>query len=139
MPATGKHVLTNASVRVNSVDLTDHVKRVTVTRTADEVEVTAMGDTAKAFAIGLGDDKYDVDFYQDFAAGKIDATLWPLYGGSQFLVEVWPSGTTTSSTNPKFSSTATLPNYGPLDGDIGSADMVSVTFHSVGAIARATA
>lgn len=138
MAATGKHVLKDASVTVNSVDLSDHVKKVTITRQTDEVEVSAMGDTAKSFALGLSDDKYDVDFYQDFATGEIDATLWPLYGGSQFLVEVWPSGTTTAPTNPKFSSTCTLPTYGPLDGDIGSADMVSVTFHSVGAIQRAT-
>jgi hypothetical protein len=139
MAATGKHVLKNASIKVNSVDLSDHCKKVTVNQKYDEVDVSAMGDTAKVTALGLSDSSFDVDFYQDFASGKVDATMFPLNGGSQFLVEVWPDGTTTSPTNPKFSATVILPNYGPLDGDIGSADMISVTFKAQQAIARATA
>ncbi len=138
MAATGKHVLINAALVVNSVDLSDHVRKVTITRTADEVDVTAMGDTAKQVALGLSDDSFAVDFYQDFAASEVDATLWPLFGGSQFVVSAWPSGTTTSSTNPKFSATCILPSYNPLDGDIGAADMTSVTFKAVTAITRAT-
>jgi hypothetical protein len=50
-----KFVLTNASVSVNGVDLSDHVQSVTVETTRDDVEVTAMGATYKSYLGGLGD------------------------------------------------------------------------------------
>ena len=37
------------SVTVNSVDLSDHVTAVTINRTFDELEVTAMGDLGHKF------------------------------------------------------------------------------------------
>lgn len=135
-----KHVLKSAAVKVNSVDLSDHVRAVTIARTFDEVDVTAMGDTAKQTALGLSDDSFEVDFLQDYDTGKVDATLWPLLGGSTFLVEVWPSGTTTAATNPKFSATCVMVNYNPIAGAQGAANETTVTFKANGvAIARATA
>ncbi len=41
-------------VKINSVDLSDHVTSITLNRTFDELEVTAMGDTAHKFVKGLG-------------------------------------------------------------------------------------
>ena len=139
MSEVAKHVLKNASLVVNAVDLSDHVKSLTVDSKADEVDVTAMGDTAKQTAVGLSDDSFTVDFYQDYAAAKVDATLWPIKGGSLFLVSAWPDGTTTSATNAKFSATSILPSYQPIAGDIGAANMTSVVFKAQAAIARATA
>ena len=43
-----KFVLTDASVTINSVDLSDHVASVTLDITADEVEETAFGQTFKS-------------------------------------------------------------------------------------------
>ena len=39
----------NVGVKINSVDLSDHVTAVTINRVFDELEVTAMGDTAHKF------------------------------------------------------------------------------------------
>ena len=135
-----KHVLKSASVVVNNVDLSDHVKAVTISSKFDEVDVTAMGDTAKQTALGLSDDAFSVDFLQDYDAAKVDATLFPLYSaGSAIVVAVWPSGTTTSATNPKFSATAIMTNYDPLAGAIGAANETTVNFKCQQAIQRATA
>jgi len=46
-------VLTNVSVSYNSVDLSDHVESVEINQSYDEVEITAMGATAKSFSPGL--------------------------------------------------------------------------------------
>ena len=40
-------------VTLNSVDLSDHVTSATINRSFDELEVTAMGDTAHKFVKGL--------------------------------------------------------------------------------------
>jgi len=134
-----KHVLKNAALVVNSVDLSDHVRAVTVSSKYDEVDVTAMGDTAKQTALGLSDDSFQVDFLQDYDASEVDATLWPLYsGGSSFLVKAWPSGTTSSTINPCYSATCIMANYDPIAGDIGSANQTTVMFKAQAAIGRAT-
>lgn len=136
-----KHVLVGAAITINAVDLSDHVKSVAISSKKDEVDVTAMGDTSKQVALGLGEDQFSVDFLQDYAAAEVDATLWPLYsGGSSFNVSVWPSGTVTSATNPKYwSGTVVMSNYDPLSGGVGAANETTVVFKSQTAIQRATA
>ncbi len=43
----------NVGVKINSVDLSDHVTAVTINRSFDELEVTAMGDSSHKFVKGL--------------------------------------------------------------------------------------
>lgn len=134
-------VLTNASVTYNSVDLSDHVESVEIDYAYDDVEVTAMGATAHSFAPGLRNDKITVNFYQDFASGKVDATLNALVGsatGAALVVK--PVATTVSSTNPSYTMTASPYTYQPLSGKVGEASMTSVEFRPVagGYIVRAT-
>jgi hypothetical protein len=94
-------VMTNAQVFVNGVDLSDHASKVTVEDTRDTVDVTAFGATSKAIQKGLGDAKITVDFFQDFAAGKVHATLSPLIASTTpFAVEVRPVNGARSTTNP---------------------------------------
>ena len=124
-------ILTNAYCIVNSVDLSDHVRSVTIETTDDDVDITAMGATAKAYAKGLGDANITVEFLQDFAAAKVDATLWPLKSGSStFTVGVRPVNAARSTTNPEYQITAMLFGYNPLDGGVGDASTTSVTFRN---------
>ena len=124
-------VLTNAFVSVNGVDLSDHVTAVTIETTDDDVEITAMGAVAKAYAKGLGDANMTVTFLQDFAAGKVDATLYPLKAGNTtFTVAVRPTNAVASPTNPEYRITAMLFGYNPLDGSIGDASSTDVTFRN---------
>ena len=137
-----KVVLVDASVVINSVDLSDHVQKVTIDSKKDTVEVTSMGDSSKEYLLGLGDATVAVDFFQDFAAGKVDATLYPLHSNSSvFPIIVKPTSAAVSATNPSYSGTFILPEYVPLDGAVGAASMMSVTFQnaSQAGIVRATA
>src|SRR3990172_1030137 len=110
-----KHVLKNAALTVGTVELSDHVKSVSLNSKYDEVDDTMMGATSKTIALGLTDDSIEVQFAQDYDASEVDATLWPLYsGGSSFVVSAWPSGTSTSATNPKYSATCVMGNYDPI-------------------------
>lgn len=135
-------VLRNAAVRINSVDLSDHITEVTVNMTQADVDVTAMGAGGRQRIVGIRDDSFTMTALSDFAAGKIDATLWPLFSatdGSLFLVEVWANGTTTTSTNPKYSGTCILTEYTPIAGAVGDAATTPVTLPVNGTIAKATA
>ncbi len=131
-------VLTNASVVVNGVDLSDHVDTVVVTTDTDDVDITAMGASAHQHAPGLRNDSFSITFLQDFAASKVDQTLFPLLGNTGFSVVVKPVASAVSTTNPSFTGTCLLLKYSPLNGKVGSRSDTQVDFPCTGLIVRAT-
>jgi hypothetical protein len=124
--------LTNAQVFVNGVDLSDHTEKVTVTDDRAKVDVTAMGATAIAYQKGLGDAKISIDFFQDFAAGKVHATLQPLISSTTpVAVEVRAVNAPRSATNPAFLlAAALLFTYTGLDGKVGDASKMTAEFQN---------
>ena len=129
-------VLKNAYVMINNVDLSDHVKQVTVNYSAESLENTAMGATTKSRQGGLLDWSVEVEFYQDYASGKVDATLFPLVGAAAFAIHVKPENATISAANPDFTGNVILPEYSPVSGSVGELSTVSVTFEAAGALTR---
>jgi hypothetical protein len=124
----GKFVLKNASVVINGVDLSNHCSKVTIATTFDDVDMTSFGDTYKEHAQGMGDATMTFTFFQDFAAGSLDATLWPLsQSGSTFLISVKPTSAAVSSTNPRYDMNGILLSYNPIDGGVGDASSTDVS------------
>jgi hypothetical protein len=142
MPA-GTHIFSDAFVSINAVDLSDHVKSATLTYGADAQEDTAMGDTTKSNASGLKDWTIEVEFYQDYSAAKVDATLFPLVGGAAVAFELRDNKTQAVAVdNPKFTGTGIVESYQPVGGGVGEMAMTSCTLRPGGAtptLTRATA
>jgi Flp pilus assembly protein TadG len=123
--------LTQAQVIINGVDLTDHCSAVHLTDSRAPVDITAMGATNLTFTKGLGDGKASFDFFQDFSAAKVHATLQPLIGSTTpFTVEVRGTIAARSATNPAFLMSALLFTYPMLDGKIGDANSASYEFQN---------
>lgn len=121
--------LTDAHIIVNGVVLSDHANSVTVEDTRDPKDITAFGATSKATTKGLGDAKITVTFFQDFAAGKVHATLQPLIGSSTGVtIEVRATSAARSATNPAALMTGLLMNYNMLDGDVGEPSEIEAEF-----------
>lgn len=124
-------VLRDVSVTVNSVDLSDHVRSVTITEEAPEVDVTAMGAAAQQFLLGIPDATIEVEFLQDFASAEVHATLQPLAGeNSPFPVVVLPTSDAVGASNPSATMQAVLPNYSGIAGSIGDASTTTATFRN---------
>jgi len=132
-----KFALTDASVVINSVDLSDHVQSVEIEYSADTVEVTAMSDAAHNYVPGLLVQSINCTFLQNFAASKVDATLAPLIGAAAFTVTVKPTSGAVSATNPSYSGSFILGDYQPIGGSVGGEATASATF-MVGAAAGVT-
>src|SRR5690349_17620344 len=115
---------------VGGVDLSDHVRAIEVQMNNADVDVTAMGATSQQHAPGLRDDRIIVTFFQDYAASKVDQTLNPLIGAtSGSTVVAYATGTTATSTSPKWSMIGVLLDYSPLNvGAPGDASQTQVTF-----------
>lgn len=126
-----KHVLKDAQVVVNAVDLSDHVSAVTVETTRPEVDVTAMGADYMETMPGIPDATITVSFFNDYAAGEVYATLQPLsLTDTPFTVAVRPTTAAISATNPEMQMSALMYSFNPLGGDVGSANTTDVTFRN---------
>ena len=126
------------------VDLSNHVKSVTINRTFDELEVTAMGDTGHKFVAGLEASTIAVDFFNDTATASVLQTLNTLVGTSasfkicQTTVPGSPSTATISATNPLYSGLVLVNKLTPVNGTVADISMQSLTFTVNGAITVAS-
>ena len=132
-------VLYDAYLSVAGVDLSDHVRSVTVDAGQNMADDTAMGDAFVSNAAGLATWSVSVEFLQDYATGKVDATLAPLLGiGTTAALVVKPTSGSVTGTNPSYSGTGILESYNPIGGSVGDQSMASATFQSASALTRAT-
>jgi len=132
-----KIVLTDASITINSIDLSDNANSVTVNYEVDSVEVTAFGDTGHNFTGGLRNLSVEVALMQDYAAANVEATIYPLVGTTTTLV-IKPTSSAASATNPQYTITgAFLASHTPVAGAVGELSMTTLTFTG-GTIAKST-
>ena len=122
---------------VNSVDLSDHVTAVTINRTFDELEVTAMGDSGHKFVKGLEAASLTIDFLNDTATGEVLQTLQAAYG-TNVTVTAKQTSSAVSATNPLYTMTCLINNTTPVNGAVADLSTQSVTWNVMGTIAITT-
>jgi hypothetical protein len=114
-------------VTLNSVVLTDHCTAATINRSFDELEVTAMGDTAHKFVKGLESSTITLDFLSDTAAANVNATLQAAWGTTVPLT-LKQTSAAVSATNPLYSTTILVNNTTDINGAVGDIATQSITF-----------
>jgi hypothetical protein len=124
--------------KINSVDLSDLVTAVTINRTFDELEVTAMGDTAHKFVKGLEASSVTIDFLNDTASAKTLATLQAAWGTTVTAVFIQTKGTAVSATNPLYTVSLLINNTTDINGAVGDIGTQSITFTANSTVAVTT-
>ena len=122
-------------VKVNSVDLSDHVNQVTLNRNFDQLEVTAMGDSGHRFIKGLEASSITLDFLNDTASASVLQTLQAAWGTNVTLVLLQNKGTAVSATNPLYTMTVLVNNTTDINGATGDLSTQNVTWQVSGTIA----
>jgi hypothetical protein len=125
-------------VKVNTVDLSDLTTAVTLNRSFDELEVTAMGDLGHKFVKGLEASSVTLSFLNDTATAKTLATLQAAWGTSVTCVLLQEKGTAVGATNPLYTFTALVNNTTDINGAVGDIGTIDVTWTINGAITVAT-
>ena len=125
-------------VKVNSVDLSDHVTAVTLNRSFNELAVTAMGDTGEKFVKGLETSSVSISFLNDTASANVLATLQAAWGTSVTVVLLQEKGTAVSATNPLYTMTCLINNTTDINGGVGDLGTQDVTWTVNGAVTVAT-
>ena len=128
----------NVGVKINSVDLSDHVTAVTLNRTFDELEVSAMGDSSHRFVKGLESSSVTIDFLNDTAAANVLATLQAAWGTTVTCVLLQTKGTVVSATNPLYTVSILVNNTTDINGAVGDIGTQSITFTCNSTVAVAT-
>ena len=124
-------------VTVNAVDLSDHVSSVTLNRSFDELEVTAMGDSGHKFVKGLEASSVTIDFFNDTATSKVLQTLQATWGTST-TVTLKQTSAATSATNPLYTMTCLVNGTTDINGAVGDLGTQSVTWNVNGTVAVST-
>lgn len=123
---------------VDGVDLSDFVQSVTLNWNANELDVTAMGDSGIRRIKGLEDNSISIDFLNDNATSATLQTLCDNFG-ENVTVTVKNSSAATSASNPLFTMTCLINGITPVNGAVGDVSTQSVTWNVSGAIAKTTA
>jgi hypothetical protein len=121
-------ILSNPSVTVNSVDLSDQCTSASFTERYAELTATAFGDLANKYVKGLGDHEVTLTLYMSYAASETYATLKDLVGTTTTVI-VKPAAGTDSATNPGFTLTGAYLAELPHTFALGELSSIDVTFH----------
>jgi len=140
-------VLTNVEVTINGVDLSDRIASISLGSTYDVLETTAFAGTtgavgnvplaAKTRTAGLVDNSVTFEFHQDFAAGEVEATIYPLLGTTVPVFVQPVAAANVSADNPSYSFQAVISEWTPLNGAVGELATASVTWPISGPITKA--
>ena len=125
-------------VKVNSVDLSDHVQSVTLNRKFDEISVTAMGDSSVKAVKGLESSSVTIDFLNDTASANVLATLQAAWGTTVTLVLLQDKGAAVSATNPLYTMSVLVNGTTDINGAVGDIGMQSVTWNCNSTVAVTT-
>jgi aconitase B len=115
-------------LKIATINLSDHVTAFTLNRQSDQIEVTAMGDTAHKFVTGLSADTITVSFLNDTAAANVLATLQAAYGTTVAFQAIQDSVAAVSATNVLYSGTILIDNLTDINGAVGDEGMMDLTF-----------
>jgi hypothetical protein len=132
-------VLKDASLVVNSINLSAYVSSITLDYAVDAVAADGMAATnGHVFLGGLQNNSLAVTLNQDFAASTVAATLDALVGTSTTVV-IKPTSSAVGATNPTYTiSNAFLAGTQPVNGAVGDLAQMSVTFQG-GTLVKAVA
>jgi len=115
-------------LKINNVDLSDHVTAITLNQTFDELEVSAMGDTSRKYVKGLETATLTVSFLNDQATGEVLATLQAAFGTTVAWKAINDSGAAVSAQNELYSGDILVNNLTPINGGVGDMATMDVTF-----------
>jgi aconitase B len=115
-------------LKIATINLSDHVTAFTLNRQSDQIEVTAMGDTAHKFVTGLSADTITVSFLNDTAAANVLATLQAAYGTTVAFAAIQDSSAAVSATNVLYSGTILVDNLTDINGAVADEGMLDLTF-----------
>lgn len=131
-------VLSDAFISFDAVNLSDHVRSVTLTYSAELLDDTAMGDTTRSRKGGLFDWSASVEFYADEASSNVMQTFFALVGTTTAMILRPDNSEGVSATNPNYTGTGIVGGFPLVAGSVGELQMTTIDIQAAGTLTRAT-
>ena len=130
--------LSNPSITINSVDLSDQCTSAVINYVSEQLENTTFSNTSRSFTAGLFSNSVTVTLYQSYAASETEASIYSLVGTTTTLV-LKPTSSAVGATNPSYTLTgAFLSAHTPINASLGELSTIDLTF-SGGVLTKAVA
>ena len=125
---------------VNSINLSEYVKSVTLNQTFDTIDVSAMGAVGHSQIAGLENSSITIEFMADFATSKVNQTINGAIAGNGLVgsttsVKVIPAAGTAGASNPLYTATCLVIEW-PQVYNVTELASVSVTWPVNGGIVK---
>ena len=136
-------VLTDASVVINGINLSEFITSVALSTSDDVVETTGFASGgARTRVAGLADNSVTFEFNQDFATGGPEVTINAVGSslvGTNVTCVVKPTSAAVGVSNPSYTFSAVVSEWQPLSGAVGELSSISATWPVSGVITKAVA
>lgn len=132
-----KFAATDFSVTVAGTDLSSSLTSVELTLEADDRDTTTFGSGFRTRVGGLKQGSVRLNFLQDFAAGSVEATLYPLLGTIATVV-IKPTSGTVTATNPSYTVPVLCTSVQPVSAAVGDVAVQQVSWVTSGSVVKAT-
>jgi hypothetical protein len=120
--------LSNPSITINAVDLSDQCTSAVINYVSEQLENTTFSNTSRSFTSGLYSNTVTVTLYQSYAASETEASIYSLVGTTTTLV-LKPSSSAVGATNPSYTLTgAFLSAHTPINASLGELSTIDLTF-----------
>ena len=133
-----KLVLTNATVSLNSSDISSSIAAITLSTSAAEVPTTNFGSGGAVTRVaGLIDNSVTLSMHNDYNA--IDGLIFPLIGSTAVTMVIKSSTAAVSTANPSYTFSVLCTEWTPVNGAVGELNTADVTWPISGTITKAIA
>jgi hypothetical protein len=133
-----KKVLLDATLVIDSNDLTQWCAKVELDDTFEEKEVTNFASGgAKEVLGGLESGGIGITFRNSHTAGELDEIMWALRR-SVVTFTVRADAAAVSTSNPQYSGSILINQWSPIMGSVGDVNELDVTYPLSGVLVRAT-
>jgi hypothetical protein len=130
--------LSNPTLSINSVDLSDQCTSAVINYVSEQLENTTFSNTSRSFTSGLYSNSVTVTLYQSYAASETEASIYSLVGTTTTLV-LKPTSSAVGATNPSYTLTGSfLSAHTPINASLGELSTIDLTF-SGGVLTKAVA
>jgi hypothetical protein len=134
-------VLTDASVVINGINLSEFITSVALSTSEDVVDTTGMGSAgARTRQSGLADNSVTFEFNQDFATSAPEVTINAVGSslvGTNVTCVVKPTSAAVGANNPSYTFSAVVAEWQALSGSVGELATISATWPISGVITKA--
>ena len=115
-------------VKIATVDFSDLVTAATLNYAFEDLEVTAMGDSARKYVKGLQTGTLTLSFLNDPASSEILDTLLTNFGTTAAVKMIQDSSSAVADGNKLYTFDILVNNLTPINGATGDISTQDVTF-----------